>query len=86
MSNFICPTCGFTNIDCGKEGYKTAREIKLDKQLKIAIEALNMYADSSRWSDCENNGAEQFVLDKGGFEDYGYEIAQKALTKIKEVD
>lgn len=27
MSNFVCPTCGFTNIDCGKDGYKTLREI-----------------------------------------------------------
>ena len=26
MSNFVCPTCGFTNIDCGKDGYKTLRE------------------------------------------------------------
>lgn len=26
MSNFICPTCGFTNIDCGKAGYKTERD------------------------------------------------------------
>lgn len=27
MSNFTCPTCGLTNIDCGKAGYKTAPEI-----------------------------------------------------------
>lgn len=40
MSNFICPTCGFNNIDCGKAGYKTAREIELEKKLGIAIEAL----------------------------------------------
>lgn len=86
MSNIKCNTCGVISYDCGKEGYKTAREIKLEKQLKIAIEALNMYADNSCWSDCESNGAEQLVLDKGGFEDYGYEIAQKALAKIKEVD
>lgn len=37
MSNFTCPTCGLTNIDCGKAGYKTAREIELEKKLKIAV-------------------------------------------------
>ena len=40
MSNFICPTCGLTNIDCGKAGYKTAREIELEKKLEIAVQAL----------------------------------------------
>lgn len=40
MSNFICPTCGLTNIDCGKAGYKTAREIELEKKLEIAKEKL----------------------------------------------
>ena len=40
MSNFICPTCGITNIDCGKEGYKTPREIELEKKLDIAVKAL----------------------------------------------
>lgn len=40
MSNFICPTCGVKNIDCGKAGYKTAREIELEKKLSIAVKAL----------------------------------------------
>ena len=30
MSNFQCPECGMINIDCGKEGYKTPREIELE--------------------------------------------------------
>lgn len=34
MSNFICPTCGLTNIDCGKTGYKTPRELELEENLK----------------------------------------------------
>lgn len=34
MSNFQCPHCGMTNIDCGKEGYKTPREIELEEALK----------------------------------------------------
>lgn len=59
---------------------------KLEKQLKIAIEALSRYADSSDWSDCESNGAVQFVLNEGGFDDYGYKIAQEALEQIKELD
>lgn len=42
MSNFTCPTCGFTNIDCGKAGYKTAREIELEKKLEIAVEATDI--------------------------------------------
>lgn len=40
MSNFTCPTCGLTNIDCGKAGYKTTREIELEKKLEIAEKAL----------------------------------------------
>ena len=40
MSNFICPTCGLTNIDCGKAGFKTKQEIELEKKLEIAIETL----------------------------------------------
>lgn len=45
MSNFTCPTCGLTNIDCGKAGYKTAREIELEKKLEIAVKALRIYAN-----------------------------------------
>ena len=59
---------------------------KLEKQLKIAVDALSRYADSSDWSDCESNGAVQFVLNEGGFDDYGYKIAQEALEQIKELD
>lgn len=52
MSNFICEKCGMTNIDCGKQGYKTPREIELEKQLDREIKinrkmknALKVYAD-----------------------------------------
>ena len=37
MSNFICDKCGMTNIDCGRQGYKTEREIELEKQLDREI-------------------------------------------------
>ena len=33
MSNFQCPHCGMTNIDCGKGGFKTPREIELEQKL-----------------------------------------------------
>lgn len=40
MSNFICSECGMTNIDCGSAGYKTPKEIELEKKLDIAVKAL----------------------------------------------
>lgn len=73
MSNFICPTCGFTNIDCGKAGYKTAREIELEKKLEFAIKALK-------------NLSEETLLTEGGgrFVNSSASIAQKALKEVKE--
>lgn len=47
MSNFICSECGMTNIDCGCAGYKTPKEIELEKELKIATKALQYYADGT---------------------------------------
>lgn len=40
MSNIICPTRSLTSYDCGKAGYKTKREIELEKKLDIAVKAL----------------------------------------------
>ena len=37
MSNFICSECGMTNIDCGVAGYKTPKEIELEKKIKQTI-------------------------------------------------
>lgn len=38
MSNFVCEHCGMVNIDCGKEGYKTPKEIVLEETLdKIKV-------------------------------------------------
>lgn len=34
MSNFQCPQCGMVNIDCGKEGYKTPKELGYEKTLE----------------------------------------------------
>ena len=51
MSNFKCSECGMINIDCGKQGYKTPRELELEKEneklkekLKIALDSLNYIA------------------------------------------
>lgn len=86
MSNFTCPTCGLTNIDCGKAGYKTAREIELEKKLKIAQEALEFYANKENnyyvntvWEDWEND---EFATVNGDIEN-GYK-ARQALEKIKD--
>jgi len=45
MSNFVCPYCGIVNIDCGKEGYKTPEEIKLEKQLEEARDRISQLED-----------------------------------------
>lgn len=37
MSNFICCECGIAQIDCGGDGYKTPKEIELEKKLDIAV-------------------------------------------------
>lgn len=74
MSNFICPTCGFNNIDCGKAGYKTDREIELEKKLEIAVKAL------------EEMSNETLVTAGGGcYANTAYDRAQKALAKIKKI-
>ena len=41
MSNFKCSKCGTINIDCGKEGYKTPREIELKKKVKELEKIIN---------------------------------------------
>lgn len=88
MSNFTCPTCGLTNIDCGKAGYKTAREIELEKKLKIAVKALEEYADPYKWNNCIMKFIaydQQEIVNNGCFTSNGFEEAQKALAKIKEI-
>ena len=42
MSNFICSECGMTNIDCGYAGYKTPKEIELEKENKRLQEQLDI--------------------------------------------
>lgn len=73
MSNFTCLTCGLTNIDCGKAGYKTAREIELEKKLEIAVKALEFYAIPFNQMSPVYNVAQH------------HKEAEKALAKIKEI-
>ena len=46
MSNFQCPQCGMVNIDCGKEGYKTPKELRYEK----ALEEIEEYIKEEEWS------------------------------------
>lgn len=41
MSNFKCDKCGMINIDCGKEGYKTPKELRYEKALEEIEEYCN---------------------------------------------
>lgn len=62
MSNFICSECGMNNIDCGRDGYKTPREIELEKKLNKAEDAIR----EAYWK-CENcyKGVCQYCLNSG---------------------
>lgn len=51
MSNFVCPHCGMTNIDCGAGVYKTPRELELENIIseikKVCIEDTREFADGT---------------------------------------
>lgn len=51
MSNFKCSECGMIKIDCGKEGYKTPRELELENIIseikKVCIEDTRIFADGT---------------------------------------
>lgn len=74
MSNYKCPECGMINIDCGKEGYKTPREIELEKENEILNKKLKIAADSLNYIAILDNNYIVAKLD-----------AQQALQKIGEV-
>lgn len=54
MSNFKCPHCGMTNIDCGKDGFKTQREIELEEALKKIKVIVNEPCVAESLTDCEH--------------------------------
>lgn len=74
MNNFKCSECGTVNIDCGKEGYKTPREIELEKENEILNKKLKIAADSLNYIAILDNNYIVAKLD-----------AQQALQKIGEV-
>ena len=51
MSNFKCSECGMINIDCGKGGYKTPREIELENIISeiknVCLEDTRTFADGT---------------------------------------
>lgn len=85
MSNFICEKCGMTNIDCGYQGYKTEREIELEKQLDREIKinrmmksALEKYADNINWGvDRFSNKYKKWLRSEDGFK-----LAKKVIKEI----
>jgi len=99
MSNFICTECGMTNIDCGYAGYKTPKEIELEKKVHILNEAtmkleneLGQFADVSkkvkRLQKQLNIAKEALKYIKAfkGWERYQCEkCASNALKEIEEV-
>lgn len=73
MSNFQCEKCGMTNIDCGKDGFKTPRELELEARVKELERKLEI--------------AESTLKDIATFDNYivAQCDAQEALQKMEEV-
>lgn len=55
MSNFQCPQCGMVNIDCGKEGYKTPKELKYEKTLEEIEGILQIIVESNKVYPLQSN-------------------------------
>lgn len=93
MSNFICEKCGMTNIDCGYQGYKTKREIELEKQLDREIHinrkmkrVLEEYADKDNWEYYNLNNSDKCLI--GAYQncepnEVGFEPALQVLKEIE---
>lgn len=58
---------------------------RLEKQLKIAVEALKEYADEDHWEDCIAR-FNPVSIDSGCYGAYGFSEAQEALIKIKDLE
>lgn len=52
MSNFQCPQCGMTNIDCGEEGYKTPKELEYEKAFEEIEEIVKETCRKRCTNDC----------------------------------
>ena len=74
MSNFICCECGIEQIDCDGAGYKTLKEIELEKKLDIAVKTLERI-----WNVWKNNPKMFRYIAQ-----YANNAAERALKQIKE--
>lgn len=59
---------------------------KLKEQLEVATKALKEYADSENWIDayCDDGNYDVLYV-KGLLNNFGYETAENALNKIKQI-
>lgn len=48
MTSFVCPHCGMVNIDCGKEGYKTCKEVELETEVAKLKYLIKNFLNSPR--------------------------------------
>lgn len=55
MSNFQCPQCGMINIDCGKNGYKTPKELQYEKALDEIEGILQIIVESNKVYPLQSN-------------------------------
>lgn len=75
--------------DVYKHYLKVIEENKqLEKKLDIAVKALECYADPYKWDNCIIKFiayGQQEIVNNGCFTSNGFETAQEALAKIKEI-
>lgn len=90
MSNFICSECGMTNIDCGRDGYKTPKEIELEKKVHILNKAnmkleneLGHFADLSK--KVEHLQKQLRIAIKALDNCRGFDFVKQGLKEIEEV-
>ena len=91
MSNFICEKCGMTNIDCGHQGYKTEREIELEKQLdreiKINRKLVKTLKEYAKLKPMNVFTPGKLYMPSQGEMPYDLvDIAEKARKVLKEID
>ncbi len=59
MANFVCESCGMVNIDCGKDGYKTEKELQLEAELNRAVQQYNAVVAQNRSLQSEIKGLKE---------------------------
>ena len=59
MANFVCESCGMVNIDCGKDGYKTEKELQLEAKLNQAVQQYNAVVAQNKSLQSEIKGLKE---------------------------